>query len=55
MFAIIAAILFAVAWILDVAGVAKGVFFTSTSFMLLGLFFFALHFVFTVGLPRRSQ
>lgn len=53
MFAVIAAILFAISWILDVAGVSKGAFLTAESFELLGLVSFALYFVFT-GLPGFS-
>lgn len=43
MFAIIAAIIFAIAFILDLAGKSEGNFFNAGTLTVLGLFFVALH------------
>ena len=52
MFAIIAAILFAIAFIMELAGAGSG-HFTSTTVTTLGLVFLALHFAPLAGVRSR--
>jgi hypothetical protein len=53
MFAIIAVILFAIGWFLEVTGKGTGHFLTWPSFLLLGLIALAIHLIWRVGFAGR--
>jgi hypothetical protein len=53
-FAIVAAIIFAIAFVLDITGESSGNFFTGTTLTVLGLFFVALHLA-PLGTVRRGR
>jgi hypothetical protein len=55
MFAIIAAVIFAIAFILDLLGKSSGNLFTNSTLIALGLFFLALHFAPLSGVTSRRR